>query len=58
MRLINKMPLDFEDKNKITEENKKAIEDIKDKFSLSQSEVHLFGELLLEKIQREYQGLL
>jgi hypothetical protein len=36
----------------------KHEEELKDKFSLNQREVHLFGELILEKIARRWVGLI
>ena len=38
--------------------NKEIEEELKDKFSLDQNEIHLLGELLLQRIQSRYRGLI
>jgi hypothetical protein len=38
--------------------NKESLEKLKDEFSLSQEEIHLFGELLLNRIHSRYNKLI
>jgi hypothetical protein len=36
----------------------RSVDSIREEFSLNQKEVHEYGQLLLEKIRMEYEGLI